>query len=687
MQMASASLHRAAVLGRRRAAKLGGGAPAAAAAAPAVTHHGVPLGRPRLLEGPGAARLATVQRRSAHASASASTVSSASVRSLEEELERLRSPVELSEDYVGMSGAAIFAQMMKDHGVEKIFGYPGGAILPVFDAIYEAESFDFILSRHEQGAGHMAQGYARVTGKPGVVLVTSGPGATNTITPMQDALMDGTPMIVFAGQVATTAIGTDAFQEADVMGIARPCTKWCVQVRDVRELPRRINEAFKIAMSGRPGPVIVDLPKDVTAAICHEAVSAKPQLPGLTSAHFEGALGPDAEEELAAAAELLNHAKRPVIFAGQGIQQGDAVEELRAVAERCQIPVTTSLQGLGCFDEKDPLSLQMLGMHGSATANYAIQSADVILGVGVRFDDRVTGRIPDFAPAARAAAAAGTGGIIHFDIMPKNISKVVTPDVAVAGNCKLSLGALLPMLDQREHAEWNETIRGWKRAYPFAYTPSEDDQPMKPQEVIQELDRQIAGRDDVIITTGVGQHQMFAAQFITWHRPWSWISSGGLGTMGFGVPAAVGAKIAAPHMTVIDIDGDGSFMMTQTEMATAAEYGVGVKILLLNNDFQGMVRQWQDLFYDERYSGTEMKNPDFVKLAEAMHCQGLRCRTRKDLQSKMTEFLETDQPIVGEFCVDKREHTLPMVPAGAKLHEMVLCEGQSRLSEAEMLGL
>ena len=462
---------------------------------------------------------------------------------------------------------------------------------------------------------------------------------------MQDALMDGTPMIVFAGQVATTAIGTDAFQEADVMGIARPATKWCVQVRDVRELPRRINEAFKIATSGRPGPVIVDLPKDVTAAICNEAVATEPQLPGLSS-EYQSTLGSEADEMLAKAAEMLNNAKRPIIFAGQGVQQGHACDELMAVAERANIPVTTSLQGLGVFREDHPLALQMLGMHGSAVANYAMQSADVILGVGVRWDDRVTGKLPDFAPAAKAAAAAGQGGIIHFDVLPKNVNKVVQADVAVVGDCKLSLEGLLPMLEPNERKEWGATLEKWKSNYPFAFTPSEDDQPMKPQEVIQELNNQIADRDDVIITTGVGQHQMFAAQFIEWKRPWAWVSSGGLGTMGFGVPSALGAKLGQPDNIVIDIDGDGSFMMTQTEMATCAEFDIKVKILLLNNDFQGMVRQWQDLFYEERYSGTKMMNPDFVKLAEAMHCAGLRCKTRKDLKEKMTEFLECDKPIV-----------------------------------------
>lgn len=599
------------------------------------------------------------------------------------EIQRLRKDVATTDEYIGLTGAQIFVECMKEHNVDHIFGYPGGAILPVFDAIYEVEDFKFILTRHEQGAGHMAQGYARVTGKPGIVLVTSGPGATNTITPMQDALMDGTPMVVFAGQVATGAIGTDAFQEADVMGISRPATKWCVQVKDVRELPRRIAEAFEVATSGRPGPVIVDLPKDVTAALCSEAVAKEPQLPGLrciaTPSSKGGAVqDSDQTREMMKAADMINGSKNPVIFAGQGVLQAgpEAVAELRLLSKEAQIPVTTSLQGLGAFDENEPLALHMLGMHGAAYANYAVQNSDCIIGVGVRFDDRVTGKLDTFAPAAKAASAAGTGGIIHFDILHKNVNKVVPADCAVVGDCEATLKTLRPMLKTErvaQRAPWLAQIEAWKRLHPFNYYPSKEGAHMKPQEVLEELQRQIAHRDDIIITTGVGQHQMFAAQFLRWHQPQSWVSSGGLGTMGFGVPSAIGAQLGQPGKTVIDVDGDGSFCMTAMEMATAAEYGVPVKILLLNNDFQGMVRQWQDLFFDKRYSGTEMKNPNFVALAEAMHCKGLKCETMDDLPAKMAEFLAHDGPIVGEFMVDKNEHTLPMVPAGHALDDMVLC--------------
>lgn len=495
--------------------------------------------------------------------------------------------------FVGQSGGQIFHEMMLRHDVKHVFGYPGGAILPVFDAIYNSPNFDFILPRHEQGAGHMAEGYARITGKPGVVLVTSGPGATNVITPMQDAMSDGIPMVVFCGQVATSAIGSDAFQEADIVGISRSCTKWNVMVKDIAELPRRINEAFKIATSGRPGPVLVDLPKDVTAGILRQPIPKKsvqagsspylpsnPRLPGSQTEKSAKPTPGDAEM-IEAAAKMINQAKRPVIYCGNGVLASPEGPELLAqLSANGNIPVTTTMQGLGAFNEHDPKALHMLGMHGSAYANFAMQGADVIIALGARFDDRVTGTLASFAPAARAAALQGKGGIIHFEIQPKNINKVVQANIPVLGDVVASMGELLPQIEYRERKEWMDKIKSWKADYPFTFTPSEKGARMKPQEVVEELDRQCEaiGKDKVIVTTGVGQHQMWACQHYRWTKPRSWVSSGGLGTMGYGLPSAIGAKVAAPEKVVVDIDGDASFSMTAMEMATAAQYNIGCKV-------------------------------------------------------------------------------------------------------------
>jgi acetolactate synthase-1/2/3 large subunit len=586
-------------------------------------------------------------------------------------MKRIQRKAETTDQYIGLTGAEIFVKLMQEYQVKHIFGYPGGAILPVYDALFEVEDFEFILARHEQGAGHMAEGYARASeeGKPGVVLVTSGPGATNLVTPLQDALMDGCPVVAFTGQVATTAVGSDAFQEADVMGITRPCTKWNVQVRDVHDLARRVHEAFAVATHGRPGPVLVDLPKDVMAAVCREPVSTEVQIPGLRYATVN--TPPVPMEALKQAADLINNAERPVIYSGQGVITAGSHETLRELAFAANVPVTTSLMGMGAFDERQDLSLHMLGMHGSAYANYAMQTADVIVCIGARFDDRVTGRLADFAPEAKRAAAEGRGGIIHFEIMEKQVGKIVGPQVTVVGDCGANMKALLPMLEHRERRPWLAQIADWKASFPFTYSHAPEGALMKPQSVIEELYQQTINRDDVVIATGVGQHQMWAAQFYRWRDPRSVITSGGLGTMGYGVPAAVGAKLAAPDKMVIDIDGDGSFSMTAMEMATAAEYNVGCKWLLLNNEYQGMVRQWQDLFYNERHMATKMTNPDFCKLAEAMHVSAFRCNSIDELPEVMAKFLECEGPVLGEFMVDKDEHVYPMVAAGKALDEMV----------------
>jgi acetolactate synthase I/II/III large subunit len=445
--------------------------------------------------------------------------------------------------FVGMSGGQIFHEMMLRHGVKHIFGYPGGAILPVFDAIYNSPHFDFVLPRHEQGAGHMAEGYARVSGKPGVVLVTSGPGATNVITPMQDALSDGVALVVFTGQVATSAIGSDAFQEADVIGISRSCTKWNVAVKDVEELPRRINEAFKIATSGRPGPVLVDLPKDITAGILRTPLPFKATTPGsplgLPANPLQPLSEPTDKALIQQAANLINQAKRPIIYAGHGVLSSPLGPKLLAqLAEQGNIPVTTTLQGLGAFDETNHRSLHMLGMHGSAYANIAIQQADVIIALGARFDDRVTGKVDTFAPAARAAALQGRGGIIHFEILPKNINKVVDASIPVLGDVVSNLISLVPMIKSSPRTSWFNDIKEWKSRYPFTYAKSLPGQKIKPQEIIEELDLQTRHRkEDIIISTGVGQHQMWAAQHFRWRHPRTMITSGGLGvrTAFFGI--------------------------------------------------------------------------------------------------------------------------------------------------------
>lgn len=577
---------------------------------------------------------------------------------------------------VGKTGGEIFGAMMKQLGVKHIFGYAGGAILPVFDGIHGNSDFELIIPRHEQGAGHMAEGYARVTGKPGIVLVTSGPGGTNTITPMQDALSDGIPLIVFTGQVPTTARGSDAFQECDMIGISRQCTKWNCAVEDIADLPRVIREAYHIATSGRPGPVLVDLPKDVTASRLQKAVSSIPNLPAFRKKNFlrDATEAATKQDAIARTVALINKAQRPILYVGAGAM--DASEEVRELVNKLNIPITTTLQGMGIMDEEEPLSLHMLGMHGSAYANFSMQRADLIISLGARFDDRVTGNLNLFAPEARKASQEGRGGFVHFDIMPKNISKVVTADVAVVGDCKDSLKMLLEACNEKQHPEWVKEVTGYKTDFPFdpmTEKVSPTSGKLRGQVVIQELNKQLASRkEEVLITTGVGQHQMWAAQYFRWRHPRSFVTSGGLGTMGFGVPSAVGVKVARPDAIVIDIDGDASFQMTAMEMATCAQYNIGVKILVLNNDFQGMVKQWQDLFYEERYSGTEMVNPDFVKFAESLRCKGLRATTPEDLPGVMAEFIAHDGPVIMEAVVCKEEHVYPMIPAGRALHEMVL---------------
>ncbi|KAK4115927.1 acetolactate synthase [Canariomyces notabilis] len=540
----------------------------------------------------------------------------------------------------------------------------------------------------------MAEGYARASGKPGVVLVTSGPGATNVVTPMADALADGTPMVVFSGQVVTSAIGSDAFQEADVIGISRSCTKWNVMVKSVAELPRRINEAFEIATSGRPGPVLVDLPKDITAGVLRRAIPTDAAIPTIPSAASRAALEltkKQLDASIRRVAHLINIAKKPVIYAGQGVVCSErGPEMLRALADKASLPVTTSLHGLGAFDELDEKSLHMLGMHGAAYANMAMQEADLIIALGGRFDDRVTGSVAKFAPAAKAAAKEGRGGIVHFEIMPKNINKVVQATEAIEGDVGANLEMLIPQVEAKSMAdrhEWFDQIKEWKKRWPLSdFERSERSGLIKPQALIEELSNLTADRkESTYITTGVGQHQMWAAQHFRWRQPRTMITSGGLGTMGYGLPAAIGAKVARPEALVIDIDGDASFCMTLTELSTAAQFNIGVKVIVLNNEEQGMVTQWQNLFYEDRYSHTHQKNPDFLKLADAMGVQSRRLIKPEETTEALKWLIESDGPALLEVVTDKKVPVLPMVPAGSALHEFITWDSEKDKKRREIM--
>lgn len=539
-----------------------------------------------------------------------------------------------------------------NEGVEYVFGIPGGVLIPLFDTLYDSQ-IKFILTRHEQGAGHAADGYARATGKAGVCLATSGPGATNLTTAIATAFMDSVPMVALTGQVKTHLLGNDAFQEADIVGITRPITKHSYLVREVKDLAETIKEAFYIANSGRPGPVLIDLPGDVTTNKHSGAIPSKIDLPGYRPS-LHGNI-----KQIKNAAELINQSKCPVIYAGGGVIASSASQELTELAKKTKIPVTTTLMGLGSFPETDDLSLGMLGMHGTAYANYTITHSDCIIAVGARFDDRITGRIDEFAPNAK---------IIHIDVDPTSISKNIKVHIPVVGDAKFILEELNKYVQLVDREPWTNQVNTWKNKHPLAYSNAGDK--IKPQFVIEEICKLADGRD--IITTDVGQHQMWTSQYYTFTNPRTFLTSGGLGTMGYGFPAAIGAQLAFPDKNVICISGDGSFQMNLQELSTAVRYKVPVKVAILDNGFLGMVRQWQDLFFNKRYSNTQLSgNPDFVKIAEAYGATGFLIEKKDDVASTLEKALKTEGPVVMDFKTEQEENVYPMVPAGEAIHRMI----------------
>ncbi len=547
-------------------------------------------------------------------------------------------------------GSQIIVDTLIELGVDTMFGYTGGVVLPLFDKLYDAP-INFIVPRHEQGGCHMADAYARASGKVGVMVATSGPGACNLVTGLATANMDSVPLVALTGQVRTELIGNDAFQEADTTGITRPVTKYNSIVKDIRDLARTIREAFHIASTGRPGPVLIDIPVDVAVNKYRSDGSEEMKLPGYR-VRSEGHA-----RQISTAAKAINKSKQPVLYVGGGVIIANASKELRALAEKAHLPVTMTLLGLGSFDQRKAESLDMLGMHGSAYANYAVQECDLLIAVGARFDDRVTGNVETFAPNAK---------IIHIDIDPSSISKNVGVDIPVVGDAKVILKELVKEVEYQERKEWFDKIAKWKKKFAFRYEQSSIS--IKPQYVIEEICKQT--KNNAIVTTGVGQNQMWAAQFYKFTKPRQFISSGGLGTMGFGLPAAVGAQIAKPNATVVDIDGDHSFNMTMTELSTAVEHKLPIKVCILNNGYMGMVRQWQELFYGKRYSKSYLSNPDYATLAKALGAVGITVEKKSDVAKAVKKMLSEKKPCVVDFRVENEENVWPMVPAGKSIDEM-----------------
>ncbi|WP_375458015.1 acetolactate synthase 3 large subunit [uncultured Enterovirga sp.] len=565
-----------------------------------------------------------------------------------------------------MTGAEMVVRALRDQGVDHIFGYPGGAVLPIYDALFHQEELRHVLVRHEQGAVHAAEGYARSSGKVGCVVVTSGPGATNAVTGLADALMDSIPLVCITGQVPTHLIGTDAFQECDTVGITRHCTKHNYLVKSVADLPRILHEAFYVATHGRPGPVVIDLPKDIQFATGfyerptdNQHKTYRPTVEG----------DPD---KIRAAVRMMAAARKPVFYTGGGVINSGprASAALRELARMTGFPVTSTLMGLGAFPASDPAFLGMLGMHGTYEANHAMHDCDVMIAVGARFDDRITGRLDAFSPASRK---------IHIDIDPSSISKNVKADIGIVGDCAHVLEAMIaawrelaPELDRDAHASWLREIEGWRGRDCLAFRRSTD--VIKPQYAVQRLYELTKGRE-TYVTTEVGQHQMWAAQYFKFEQPNRWMTSGGLGTMGYGLPAAIGTQLAHPDALVIDIAGEASILMNMQEMSTAVQYRLPVKIFILNNQYMGMVRQWQELLHGSRYSHSYTESlPDFVKLAEAYGGVGMRCTDPADLDDAIREMIAIDRPVIFDCAVDQAENCFPMIPSGKAHNEMILNE-------------
>ncbi|MEZ5984973.1 MAG: acetolactate synthase 3 large subunit [Hyphomonas sp.] len=573
-----------------------------------------------------------------------------------------------------MTGAEIVISALREQGVEVMFGYPGGAVLPIYDTLFAADDIRHILVRHEQGAGHAAEGYARSTGKCGVALVTSGPGATNMVTPITDAMMDSIPMVVISGQVPTHLIGTDAFQEADTTGITRSCAKHNYLVTDVDQLARTIHEAFHIATSGRPGPVVIDIPKDVQFA-----TGTYVGKDGVHKPTYAPRTEPQ-PEAIEAVAELIAMARRPIFYTGGGVINSGtkASEALRKLQAETGIPVTSTLMGLGAFPASHKDWLGMVGMHGSYEANNAMHDCDLMICVGARFDDRVTGRVDAFSPNSKK---------VHIDIDPSSINKIVRVDVPIVADCGIALEALLAAVKHRKGKRpdlkpWKAEIDAWRARNCFAYEPS--DTIIKPQFAIERL-YELTKERDPFITTEVGQHQMWAAQFFHFDAPNHWMTSGGLGTMGYGLPAAVGVQCAHPDALVIDIAGEASIQMMMQELSTAVQFCLPVKVFILNNEWMGMVRQWQELLHGERYSHSYSQSlPDFVKLAEAMGAHGIRCEDPTQLDEKIIEMIEHPGPVLFDCRIEKDGNCLPMIPSGSAHNEMIL--GQITGNEIDEAG-
>jgi len=567
-----------------------------------------------------------------------------------------------------LTGAQALIKSLEMQEVEVLFGLPGGAILPVYDPIIDSP-IRHILVRHEQGAGHMAEGYAQVTGRPGVAMVTSGPAATNIVTPLCNAYMDSTPIVVITGQVASTAIGTDAFQECDTTGITMPVTKHNWLITDAQDIPRVVKEAFHVATTGRPGPVLVDLPKDVANAPMEWYWPETVDLPGYkptTKGH---------PRMIREAAKLIGAARRPVIYAGGGILKAHAAEALRELVDMTGTPVVTTLMARGAFPDSHPLCLGMPGMHGNYTAVTSMQKCDLLIALGSRFDDRVTGKVSAFAPDAK---------IIHVDIDPAELNKVKRPDVPIVGDCRLVIEEINKAVRdlggaeaQADREAWIEQIRAWQKQYPLHYEQPETGNVLKPQYVLERL--RDNAPDDTVLVAGVGQHQMWSSQYWRFEHPYTWVNSGGLGTMGFAVPAAVGAKVGQPGKTVWAVDGDGCFQMTAQELVTAATERIPIKVAILNNAYLGMVRQWQELFYEERYSEVYLSPhlPDYKMWAEAMGCEGMRVESPEEVDAAIDKANSIDdRPVVIDFRVDYREKVYPMVPAGGSNDDIILDPSQ-----------